>query len=112
MAVPAVCGVAIAEIAKWSSAPGLTSKVWVPVAVPRVTVKVLPLPAVRGVTLTLFNTPDAKLADVPVMPAVPPNVTVLMKLVKVVLLALLAVMVIPVIAVPAVCGDEIAVMSK
>ena len=36
-----------------------------------VTTNVKLLPATVGVTLTLLNTPDEKVADVPVIPAVP-----------------------------------------
>src|ERR1035437_2923842 len=84
----------------------------VPVWADRVTMNVLPLPATVGVTLTPLNTPDVKLADVPVIPAVPLYATVETKLVTVLLFISCAVMVIPVIAVPAVCGDEIPDIAK
>jgi hypothetical protein len=62
-------------ITNWAIGPGWTSKVFaVPVGDPpvKVAVKVKPLPAAVGVTLTPLNTPDEKVTDVPVMPAVPP----------------------------------------
>ena len=76
------------------------------------TMNVLPLPAVVGVTLTPVNWPDVNAAEVPVIPAVPLYATVLVKLVTVLLLTSCAVSVIPVIAVPAVCGDDIADIAK
>ena len=71
MAVPAVCGEEMADIPKWSSAPALTVKVLVPVLEDPVTIKVMPVPAVIGVTVTPVSTPEVKAAEVPVMPAVP-----------------------------------------
>ena len=43
----------------------------VPILVAPVTMKVKLLPATVGVTLRPLNTPEAKVADVPVIPAVP-----------------------------------------
>ena len=79
---------------------------------PSLTVTVKLLPANVGVTLALFSTPLLNAADVPVTPAVPPNVTVPPKLVTALLFASCAVIVAMVNTVPAVCGDEIADIAK
>ena len=51
--------------------PGLTSKDWVPVFPDAVTISVIPVPAVVGVTLAPPSTPAVNASEVPVMPAVP-----------------------------------------
>ena len=79
---------------------------------PSFTVTVNPLPATTAVTLALFNTPPLKVPDVPVTPAVPPNVTVPEKLVTVLLFTSCAVIVSMLNGTPAVCGDEIADTAK
>jgi ABC-type polysaccharide/polyol phosphate export permease len=79
---------------------------------PSFTVTVRLLPALVGVTLALLNTPAVNAADVPVTPAVPPNVTVDMKLVTVLLFASCAVIVAMVNAVPAVLVPEIDEIAK
>ena len=101
---------------EWAAlaAPGLmvlivADPVWLE---PSVTVTVKLLPATVGVTLALFSTPDVKVPDVPVAPAVPPKVTVLPKLVAVLLPASWAVIVVMVKGVPAVCGDEMEEITK
>jgi hypothetical protein len=66
------------------------------------TVTVKLLPATVAVTLALLNTPEVNDPDVPVTPAVPPNVTVPLKLVTVLLLESCAVIVVMVKGVPAV----------
>ena len=72
MAVPAVCGEDIADMSKWSKAPGLmVVMVAEPVFVEPVTTNVNELPATVGVTVTLESTPAVNAAEVPVIPAVP-----------------------------------------
>ena len=92
----------------------MTLKVLVPVLLgdPPVTMKVLLLPAVIGVTLTPVNWPAVNPAEVPVIPAVPLYVTVEPKLVTVWLFASCAVSVTDVIGVPAVCGELIVEIAK
>jgi hypothetical protein len=112
-ATPAATVTAVLVITSLLAAAGLiVAMVAVPVLADPVTMKVLPLPATVGVTLTPLNTPDVKLADVPVIPAVPLYATVETKLVTVLLFTSCAVSVMPVMAVPAVCGDEIVEMAK
>ena len=48
-----------------------TSKVAAPVLVDPVTIRVLPVPTLVGVTLTPFNCPAVNAGEVPVIPAVP-----------------------------------------
>jgi hypothetical protein len=79
---------------------------------PSFTVTVKLLPATVGVTLAPLNTPEVNAADVPVTPAVPPNVTVEPKLVTVLPFGSCAVIVVMAKAVPAVCGDEMAEIAK
>ena len=90
----------------------MTLKVLVPVLADPVTMNVLLAPATVGVTLTPLNTPKVNAPDVPVIPAVPLYATVEAKFVAVLLFTSCAVSVIPVMAVPAVCGDEIAEITK
>ena len=66
-----------AEQNDWPEEPvgaaGLTLKeLLVPFFVDSVTIKVNPLPATVGVTLTPVNTPAVNAPEVPVIPAVPP----------------------------------------
>lgn len=91
---------------------GFTLKVAVPVLLDPVTMNVSLLPATAGVTLTPVNWPDENDAEVPVIPAVPLYVTVVVKLVTVLLPASCAVSVIPVMGVPTVCGEEMAEITK
>ena len=77
-----------------------------------VTVKVRPLPAFVGMTLTPLRTPPVKVAEVPVKPPVPPKLTVPVKLVTVAFDASCAVSVMPVIGVPTVCSEPIAEIAK
>jgi hypothetical protein len=83
--VPAVAeAIVVGFMTNWLIAPGLTVAIEAdPVAEPEVTVTVRLVPANVGVTLAPLNTPEVKAADVPVTPAVPPNVTVEPKLVTV-----------------------------
>jgi hypothetical protein len=74
--------------------------------------KVIPVPATVGVTLTPVNRPNVKEAEVPVIPAVPLYVTVPVKLVVVLLFKSCAVSMIPVMAIPAVCGDDMSEIKK
>jgi hypothetical protein len=113
--MPAVAELIVAGfITNWIIAPGLTSKVAVPVWLgdPPATVNVLPPPAVMGVTLTPVNWPPVNAAEVPVIPAVPVYVTVEPKLVTVWLFASCAVSVTDVIGVPAVCGEVSVEIAK
>jgi hypothetical protein len=113
-AVPAVCGEEMAEIAKWFSAPGLmvaivAEPVW---PEPSFTVTVRFVPATVAVTLAPLSTPEVNAPEVPLVPEVPPKVTVDAKLGTVLLFKSWAVMVAIVKAVPAVCGEEIAEIAK
>ena len=68
---PVVCGLVILN-ANLLITPGFTSKVLVPVLVPPVTVNVILLPDIVGVTVTPVNSPEVNTVEVPVIPAVPP----------------------------------------
>jgi hypothetical protein len=77
-ATPAVVVTGVEVITSFVAAPGLTVvMVVVPTTDPEVAVIVKPLPAKVGVKVgKVVNTPAVNATEVPVAPAVPPNVTV------------------------------------